>query len=299
MEVKAMIRVDHLTKSYGKKVALDEVSLSLDYGCVFGLVGTNGAGKSTLLRVMSGLLKPDSGSVLLDDKPVFENADLKNSICYITDEPTFISGATIQDMDRYQKAYFDRHDSQRLRSLCMHFSLPMEERISGMSKGTQKRVQICLALARHPKVILCDETFDGLDPVMREMFKSVLGEFMLDEGLTTILAGHSLQEMEDICDSVGFVHDGKLLTSGDMEHVLGTYEKFQVAYDHDWNADELEGLNILKVHQQGRLAVITAREDATHIESVIEATKPAYFEIIPLSLEEIFILEMEEQGYAK
>ena len=228
-----MIKADQITKTFGQTRALDRVSLTLEEGHIFGLIGSNGAGKSTLLRLLAGILKPDSGCAALDGQTVFENEKAKQQICYISDEPTFLTGATITDMGRFQSAYYERQDGRRLRELCDRFQLPMNERIAGFSKGTQKRVQICLALSRHPEVLLCDETFDGLDPVMRELFKRVLGETLLDEHMITILAGHSLQEMENICDSVGFLHNGNLVSSGDMEHVLERYCKIQIVMEQE------------------------------------------------------------------
>ncbi|MBQ8093516.1 MAG: ABC transporter ATP-binding protein [Clostridia bacterium] len=294
-----MIKAESITKCFGRKVALDRVSLTLDDGHIFGLVGTNGAGKSTFLRVLTGILKADSGNAFLNGQGVYENPSAKQQICYVSDEPAFVTGATLSDMDHFQAAYYAAHDSARLRELCEFFSLPMNERISSFSKGTQKRAQIVLALSRHPRLLLCDETFDGLDPVMRESFKRVLGEVMLDEQMTTILAGHSLQEMENICDSVGFLHEGKLLTSGDMDHILSRFCKVQVVLENGEPNALLNGLTVISDRRQGRLSILTVRADEAEVQERLKAASPQYLEAIPLSLEEVFILEMEEQGYAK
>lgn len=294
-----MLKADSISKRFGQKVALDRVSLSLDAGHIFGLVGTNGAGKSTMLRVLSGILKPDSGHALLNEADIFENIQAKQQICYISDEPTFVTGATIEDMGSFQSAYYESHDPARLRELCEYFSLPMHERISTFSKGTQKRAQIVLALARHPRLLLCDETFDGLDPVMRESFKRALGEVMVDEQMTTVLAGHSLQEMENICDSVGFLHEGTLLTSGDMDHILNRFCKLQLVTENGLPQDLLSSLSVVSLRQQGKLSVLTVKGDEADVLDRLSAANPVYLEAIPLSLEEVFILDMEEQGYAK
>ncbi|MBQ7487500.1 MAG: ABC transporter ATP-binding protein [Clostridia bacterium] len=294
-----MLKADSISKRFGQKIALDRVSLSLDAGHIFGLVGTNGAGKSTMLRVLSGILKPDSGHALLNEADVFENIQAKQQICYISDEPTFVTGATIEDMGSFQSAYYESHDPARLQELCEYFSLPMHERISTVSKGTQKRAQIVLSLARHPRLLLCDETFDGLDPVMRESFKRALGEVMVDEQMTTVLAGHSLQEMENICDSVGFLHEGTLLTSGDMDHILNRFCKLQLVTENGLPQDLLSSLSVVSLRQQGKLSVLTVKGDEAAVLNRLSAANPVYLEAIPLSLEEVFILDMEEQGYAK
>ena len=216
-----MLMVKELSKRFGMKQAIADLSLTLEEGHIFGLLGTNGAGKSTLLRVMGGILRADTGSVCLDEASVYENPAAKRKICYLSDEPTFLSGASLAEMGRMQAAYYPEYSESKLRALCERFALPMNERITSFSKGTQKRAQICLGLSLNPRVLLCDETFDGLDPVMRDSFKRVLSEETVDRGLITVLAGHNQQEMEDICDSVGFLHEGRLVCSGDLDALLG------------------------------------------------------------------------------
>ena len=223
-----MLTVQGLNKRFGKKRAVEDLSLTLQEGHIFGMLGTNGAGKSTLLRMMSGILMADSGSVMLDSLPVYENPAAKRDICYLSDEPAFLGNASIAEMGRMQAAYYPGYSESKLRVLCERFQLPLNERITSFSKGTQKRVQICLGLALNPRVLLCDETFDGLDPVMRDSFKRVLSQETIDRGLITVLAGHNQQEMEDICDSVGFLHEGRLVCSGDLDALLGDVHRVQL-----------------------------------------------------------------------
>ena len=175
----------------------------------------------------------------------------------------------------------------------------MNEKISGFSKGTQKRVQVCLALARKPLALLCDETFDGLDPVMREAFRKTISEETWDRGMITVLAGHNQQEMEDICDQVGFLHEGRLMTVGDVDSVVHGILRVQFATREEISDEEIAKLNPLRSQRQGRLCVVTTRKDETETMRTIREWKPDFCETLPLSLEEVFILEMEEQGYAK
>ena len=160
-------------------------------------------------------------------------------------------------------------------------------------------MQVCLALAGRPRVLLCDETFDGLDPVMRDAFRRTISEETYDRGMVTVLAGHNQQEMEDICDSVGFLHEGKLLTVGDMDAVVGRICRIQFAAEETVPDEALAPLHPLRIQRQGRLCVLTVREDREKALKAVEAFSPLFSEILPLSLEEVFILEMEEQGYAK
>ncbi len=294
-----MLILDQLEKSYGSRKAVSGLSLSLEEGRIFGLLGTNGAGKSTLLRLMCGILRADGGSVSLNDLPVYENPAAKQQICYLSDEPAFLSSATIAQMGRMQAAYYPGYDAKKLEELCQRFTLPMNERISSFSKGTQKRAQICLGLSMNPKVLLCDETFDGLDPVMRDAFKRVLSQETIDRGLITVLAGHNQQEMEDICDSAGFLHEGQLVRSGDLDTLLGDVHRVQLIPQQDVSDEALQQLNPLRIQRQGRLCMLTLRGERSRLENQLSELEPMFMEFLPLSLEEVFILEMEGQGYAQ
>lgn len=294
-----MLIAKGLSKCFGTKKALADLSFTLEEGHIFGMLGTNGAGKSTLLRVLSGILRADAGSVCLDEAPVYENPAAKRKICYLSDEPTFLSNASLAEMGRMQAAYYPEYSESKLRTLCERFALPMNERITSMSKGTQKRAQICLGLALNPRVLLCDETFDGLDPVMRDSFKRVLSEETVDRGLMTVLAGHNQQEMEDICDSVGFLHEGKLVRCGDLDTLLGDVHRVQLI-PADGTADEaLAALSPLRMQRQGRLCMLTLRGEREQLEQKLSELHPLFMEFLPLSLEEVFILEMEDHGYAQ
>lgn len=294
-----MLTVQGLSKSFGTKKAIADLSLTLEEGHIFGMLGTNGAGKSTLLRMMSGILRGDSGSVSLDDVPVYENPATKQSICYLSDDPAFLPNASIIEMGRMQAAYYPDYSESKLKTLCDRFSLPMNERIAGFSKGTQKRAQICLGLALNPRVLLCDETFDGLDPVMRDSFKRVLSQETVDRGLITVLAGHNQQEMEDICDSVGFLHEGKLVCSGDLDTLLGDVHRVQLIPPEETDEEALLAFHPLRIQKQGRLYMLTLRGDRDTLEGALNALHPLFMEFLPLSLEEVFILEMEDRGYAQ
>ena len=294
-----MLKIQGVDKCFGAKKAITDLSLTLEEGHIFGMLGTNGAGKSTLLRVMSGILSADAGSVCLDDRVVYENPSAKREICYLSDEPTFLPNATIAEMGRMQAAYYPDYSASKLKALCERFALPMNERITSFSKGTQKRAQICLGLALNPRVLLCDETFDGLDPVMRESFKRVLSEETIDRGLITVLAGHNQQEMEDICDSVGFLHEGKLVCSGDLDEMLGDVHRVQLIPAQETADEEFGAFHPLRLQRQGRLCMMTLRGDREELEKKLSALHPLFMEFLPLSLEEVFILEMEDRGYAQ
>ena len=294
-----MLKAVQINKSFEKKQVLDGIDLTLESGHIFGLLGTNGAGKSTMLRLMAGILQPDRGEILLDGQKVYDNPSAKQFIFYLNDDPVFLHSATLQDMGRFNAAWYPQQDNAYLTELCRRFSLPMDEKLASFSKGTRKRAQVCLALSSRPKVLLCDETFDGLDPVMRESFRKVISEETWDRGMVTVLAGHNQQDMEDICDSVGFLHNGKLLTAGDMEDVVGRIFRLQFAASEPVADERLQALHPMRIQRQGRLCMLTLRGNQEEAMAKVRDFSPEFAEVIPLSLGEVFILEMEEQGYAE
>ncbi len=294
-----MLVCDQISKSFADQKALDNVTITLKEGSIFGLLGTNGAGKSTLLRVMSGIYRPDGGDVRLEDAKVYENPLCKQDICYLSDEPTFLHAASMREMGRWSEAHFTHFQWEKLLVLCAHFELPMDKSIHSFSKGTQKRAQLCLALSRNPKVLLCDETFDGLDPVMRDAFKRVINEETIDRQMITVLAGHNHQEMEDICDTIALLHEGKVVAGGELSGMLGGIQKVQCAFHHAVDEDAFATLSPIHVKRQGKLCVMTVRGEREAISAQIEALDPLFMEFLPLSLEEVFILEMEASGYVK
>ncbi|MBQ3705240.1 MAG: ABC transporter ATP-binding protein [Clostridia bacterium] len=294
-----MLQTENIDMHFGDKAVLKQVNLQVEGGHIFGLLGTNGAGKSTLLRIISGIIRPVGGRIRVNGAEVWENPEAKRQICYLTDDPAFLHASSIAQMGSFRKAWQPDYDLDRLAELCERFSLPMHEKIGSFSKGTQKRVQVCLALAGRPHVMLCDETFDGLDPVMREAFRRTISEETWDRGMVTILAGHNQQEMEDICDSVGFLHEGNLLTVGDMDTVVSGIYRIQFATEEPVPDESLVSLEPLRVQRQGRLCVLTVKGNREKTLEAVKAFQPIFSEILPLSLEEVFILEMEEQGYAQ
>ena len=293
-----MLNAEKINKRFDNKQVLREISLTLEEGHIFGLLGTNGAGKSTLLRIMSGIIRPESGLVRINGEKVWNNPAAKVQACYLSDDPAFLHASSVRQMGAFRKAFQPDYDEKRLAELCQRFSLPMDDKISSFSKGTQKRVQVCLALAGRPHVLLCDETFDGLDPVMRDAFRRTISEETWDREMVTILAGHNQQEMEDICDSVGFLHEGKMLMSGDLETVVGEMYRLQFATEELLPEETLQSMNPLRIQRQGRLCVLTMKGNRERTLETVQALQPLFIETLPLSLEEVFILEMEEQGYA-
>lgn len=293
-----MIKAEHLEKTFDKNPALQDVTLEIQEGEVFGLVGTNGAGKSTFLRLVSGIIRPDAGTVTVDEKDTWDNPYTKSSVCFVSDDPYTFPNSTPEDMGRYYKSVYRTFDMKRFYALMDSFCLEERRRINTFSKGMKKQLAILLAICARTKYILLDEALDGLDPVMRQAVKSLLADEMSQRELTPVISSHNLRELEDICEHVGFLHSGGLILSEDLDQLKLDILKVQcVLRDEADERKAFEGLRILQKERQGRLYVLTVRGTAEEIQMRFRQIETIFFEILPLTLEEVFVAETEEAGY--
>ena len=292
-----MIEAKNLTKKFDSIVAVDHIDARIKDGCVFGLIGTNGAGKSTFLRMACGVLKPDEGTIQIDGEDVYENAKVKGRFFYISDDQYFFGNGTPQELMAFYKSIYPSFDVQRATGLLESFSLDRRRKISTFSKGMKKQLSVILGLCANTEYLFCDETFDGLDPVMRQAVKSIFAADMEDRNLTPIIASHNLRELEDICDHVGLLHKGGILLSKDLDDMKLNIHKIQCVLKPDMKPEDLTSLDKVNVEQRGSLCTITVRGSRSEVEAVMASYEPVFFECIPLSLEEIFISETEVAGY--
>lgn len=292
-----MIEAVNLTKRFDGIVAVDHINAVIREGNVFGLIGTNGAGKSTFLRMASGVLRPDEGSITIDGMPVFEQEAVKQRFFYISDDQYFFSNATPRDMMQYYKTVYPHFNEARFSSLMSSFGLDQERKINTFSKGMKKQVSVICGICARTDYLFCDETFDGLDPAMRQAVKSIFANDMEERGLTPIIASHNLRELEDICDHVGLLHKGGMLLSRDLDEMKMNIHKVQCVLKEGMSPEELTGLELLKTERRGRLLTLTVRGSLSRVEFIMQNAEPVFYETIPLSLEEIFISETEVVGY--
>mgnify|MGYP002646452402 FL=1 len=292
-----MIQVERLTKKFQTHTALNQISVSVQPGSVFGLVGSNGAGKSTLLRTIAGIYKPDSGTVAIDGTPIFEHPSVKNDIFFISDFPYFIPQSNMKEMAKFYASMYSNWSHERYRELCSLFPIEEKMKISSMSKGMQRQVALICALSTQPKVLLMDEIFDGLDPVMRQLLKKLLAREVSERNITVMIASHNLRELEDVCDHVGLLHQGGVVFEQELDGLKLNLHKLQAVFKPMISMDVFSDLDILKFDMKGSLINMVIRGDKGVISRRIEALKPVYFEMLPLTLEEVFISEMEVSGY--
>lgn len=292
-----MIRTEKATKRFGTLLAVDHVDTEIHAGSVFGLIGSNGAGKSTFLRMLAGILAPDEGIVRIDEQEVYENEEIKKRCFYISDEQFFFPNSTPDDMKNYYKAFYPNFDEARYRMLMDGFGLDGNRKIRTFSKGMKKQVSVICGLSACTDYLFCDETFDGLDPVARQTIKGLFAGDVADRGLTPVIASHNLRELEDICDHVGLLHRGGILFSRDLDDMKLGLHKVQLILRQPPEGDPFAGIEVLKREQRGSLYTITARGTREQLEERMTVLQPAFYEMLPLTLEEIFISETEVAGY--
>ena len=293
-----MIKTEKLCKSFGEQKAVNEVSLTIGDNSIFGLAGTNGAGKSTLLRMLSGVLRPDSGKLSVDGQQTFENTKIKQEIFFLPDTAWFFRNATGEEMAEYYAMFYPRYDKKRFCSLMEKIGLDKKRRISTFSKGMKRQAALILGICAGTRYLFCDETFDGLDPVMRQAAKSILAYEVSDREFTPIIASHNLRELEDICDHVGLLNKGGVLLSKDVEEMRLQIHKVQCVIPDP--ADEerlLKELDVMQYEKRLSLLTMVVRGSRQEILDKIDAKKTLFAEAIPLTLEEIFISETEVAGY--
>lgn len=292
-----MIHAENVVKRFDDFAALDNISCTIPEGCIYGMVGSNGAGKSTFLRTISGVYRADSGTVTIDGEPIYENPQKKAEIAYVPDTLYFIGGASMERMAALYAAIHPSFDKERFRKLTAMFELNPKKSINTFSKGMKRQAATIMALATRPRYIFFDETFDGLDPIMRARVKSLICEDVLERGCTAIITSHSLRELEDTCDQLALLHKGGLVLESDVQNLKTSLFKVQIAFGGDFDRNTFTDLDILNFSKRGSVANMIVRGDREHTVSVLQTMCPILLDVLPLSLEEVFTYEMEALGY--
>lgn len=288
-----MIQVQNLTKHFGSFRALDNLQLHVPKGAVYGLVGPNGAGKTTLIRHITGVYRPEQGKILIDGKPVYENPEVKARFAYIPDEVFYFHSSDLNDMMKFYGGIYPRFDTKLYGRLLEGFGLDPKKPLRSFSKGMQKQAAFLLSLYTRPELLILDEPVDGLDPVMRRQVWSLILQDVAESGATVLVSSHNLRELEDVCDHVGIMHQGKMLLERSLSELQENIVKVQVAFDARRPAD----LDILHSSQSGRLEILIVRGAQEEIRAKMEAVQPLFYDLLPLSLEEVFVYELGGVSY--
>jgi len=292
-----MIHVQNVTKGYDGHLALNGLSLQVPRGAVYGLVGPNGAGKSTLLRCLSGVSQPDEGVILVDNQPIWENPALKARMAYIPDDLYYFTSANLLDMKTFYKGFFPSFDENLFKKLGEIFPINPRKSIRHLSKGMQKQAAFWLNLSLQPDLLLLDEPVDGLDPVMRrQLWSLIMGEVERRQ-VTVVISSHNLRELEDVCDHVGVIDQGKMLLERTLSQLQEDFVKVQLVFPPEC-APVLPEVTPLHHSSTGRVHTFILKCGQAAAEQAALACKPVFYDILPLTLEEIFIYELGGADYA-
>ena len=293
-----MIEMINVSKSFDGVKAVENVNLSIQKGSIYGLIGSNGAGKTTLIKLLSGIYLQDQGKVTVDGEQVYENVSLKESIFYIPDQPYFLSQYTAKQMAHFYKSIYPTWSDVRFQHLAESFELDIHKKLHTFSKGWQRQAAFILALSAKPNILILDEPMDGMDPVVRKKVKNLLIQDVADWEMTILMSSHNLREVEDICDHIGMIHKGKLIFEKELDELKEDIHKIQVAYKEGVPKNLLGNLNVLHSEKRGSVLLYIIKGNEEEIVKQIRQTNPVIFDLLPLTLEEIFIYEMGDIGYA-
>ena len=291
-----MIEVKHVTKTFGTFRALDDLTMTVPTGHVYGLIGPNGAGKSTIIRHIMGICRPDSGEILVDSVPSYENPDVKSRMAYVPDDGFYFPTASIREMAKFYAGIYPNFSWERYETMKQVFALDEKKPIRRFSKGMQKQAGFWLSLCMRPEILVLDEPVDGLDPVMRRQVWSLILSDVAEYQTTVLVSSHNLRELEDVCDYVGILDNGKLLLERELVELQENLCKVLIALPE--NGKLPEGLDIVNRSAQGKLTTLILRGNREELTASLAAVNPLFMDILPLSLEEIFIYELGGLNYA-
>lgn len=290
-----MIEVRNVIKEFDGFRALDDLSMTVPTGSVYGLVGPNGAGKSTIIRHLTGIYRQDAGTITIDGAPVFENPEVKSRIAYIPDDIFYYANASIREMMDFYRSIYPHFDAERFKKLSDVFGLDPKRQMRRLSKGMQKQAAFWIAVSLRPEILILDEPVDGLDPVMRRQIWSIIMADVAENGTTVLVSSHNLRELEDVCDSVGIMNKGKIMIERSLNELQENIVKIQLALP---DGEVLpEGLDILHKSNTGRLQSLIMHGTQEELTEKLQSAHPLFIDAVPLTLEEIFIYELGGADY--
>ena len=294
-----MITVSNVRKTFGDCVALDAVRCTIPSGCVYGVVGSNGAGKSTLLRLITGVYRADQGQILLDANPVYENPEAKQRFAFVPDALYFLPQSNLARMEMFYAANYRNFHRPRFAQLLHAFGLDAKANLQTFSGGMKRLAALALALGTQPDYLFLDETMDGLDPAQRAQAKNAFYQDVESRGATVVVTSHSLREMEDTCDHLALLHRGSMLLQSEVENLKTSLYKVQIAFADAFERSAFASLPVLGYRQTGSVATLVLRGQKQRSVAALETMHPLLFEILPLTLEEVFLHEMQALGYPR
>lgn len=294
-----MIEVQGVTKKFGSFTAISDISFTVGDGSLYGLIGYNGAGKTTLLKTITGVYKAEAGRVLLDGEDAFDNELMKQHMFYVPDDIYFQPYANMEKMAKFYNGYYPEFSFDTFHKLAEVFGLDTKARLNGFSKGMQRQAEIVLGFSTQPSFMLFDETFDGLDPAKRALIKNMITEYMQEKNASIIVSSHDLHELEGLCDHFGLINGKKLVLDSSISELSENRAKFRLVFPEDVSETQIKalGIDVKSFKKDGKMVIITVKGDEKEAAEKLNALSPAMVESLPLSLEEVFLDEMEGTDY--
>ena len=293
-----MLKIEHLNKNFKTKEVLKDLNLEVHDGSIFGLVGINGAGKSTLLRLIAGVYEPEGGTITLNGKDTWKDPEIRSEIAFVSDEQYYPLGCTIQSLKLLYESMYNFDEGAWHKYMEM-FDLEPGMSVTNLSKGMKRRVSLLYALSIHPKLILLDEAYDGLEPLARLHFKQALTDLIEDENVSVVISSHNLKELEDICDSFGILEDGHIISYGDLLESRELINKYQVVFRTEHTREDFKDFDILHFEQEGRVCKLVIRGNEEEVTAKLDQMDPVLMDVLQTNFEELFIYELESRGETK
>lgn len=293
-----MIKFRNVTKEIDKEIILKNINLTIHKGSIYGLLGSNGAGKTTILKLLAGIYKQNRGDIVVDSHHVFENLEVKKRMFFIPDYPSFLPQYTLNQMALFYKERYKSWNDEIYQTISNLLELKRNKKIHSFSKGVQRQVAFCLAFATMPEILILDEPFDGLDPIMRTKMKNIIIQEVAGREMTVVISSHNLDEIEDLCDHVSIIHKGECMVENDLDELKADYHKIQVAYKENKIEEIIASFPLVHFEKRGSISLLIIKGNIDLLLSELEKKNPLILDILPLSLEEIFTYQMGEMNYA-
>lgn len=292
-----MIEIEHVMKCFEDVTALNNITFSIPEGKVYGLLGTNGAGKSTLLRAISGILQCDKGQILVDGEVSYDCPEVKAKFFYLPDDPYYFPGANMEQMTEFYYRQYAKMDREGVCYMAEKLELDVKRPLRTFSKGMKRQAFLIMALCANTEYLLCDEVFDGLDPVVTEVMKNLFQKEIEERRLTVVVAAHKLQDLEGFCDEIGILHKGGVVLAADMRGEEKELCKIQCVFEEEKEKNLRECLDVVRYRKEGYFITLIVRGDKDRALEEIRKAEPIFSREVPMTLEEVFIAKMEETGY--
>ena len=292
-----MIKVSNVEKYFDDFKVLNKMNLNVEKGSIYGLVGPNGAGKTTIINHITGAYRPDGGCITVDGEKVYENEELKHRILSIADDWFYFGTATVKEMAAFYSDIYNNFDRERYIKIGQLFNISEKRQIRKLSKGMKKQVAFWIVLSCMPDVLILDEPLDGLDPVMRKQILNLIIADVSERKMTVLVSSHNLRELEDICDHVGIIFDGKMIVEKNLDDLKGVIKKYQVILSEEALESLKQKIDILHISKMGSVTTLIVKDTGGNSEEYVKSASPQLCDSVKLTLEEVFIYELGGMGY--